>query len=395
MILKKRNITVVTGNRSDYGHLFWILKEIQKSQKLHLQLIATGQHISKNYGETHKEILKDGFKILKKVDLQLSDDSPLSRTQSMGKGLIQFAKVFHSLKSDILLLLGDRYEIFIAAQAAMMANIPIAHIHGGEITQGVIDEAIRHALTKMSHIHFVAAEAYRHRVIQLGESPNFVFLVGAPGLESYKKSPLLSRQEVECKLGLQLRSPLFLVTYHPLTLEDKKERKGIFQLLRALNHFPDAHIIFTQHNSDPRSEIIEESIHRYIRNHSDRCMFFTSLGQSLYGSVLKNSDVLIGNSSSGIIEAPVLKKPTVNIGKRQEGRLKARSIIDCKENETAIVSAIQKALSSDFQSQLKYTQSLYEIKDTSKKMCKILENISLDHILFKKFYDIKSVSSNL
>ena len=386
---RHRKIAVVTGSRSDYGILFWLLKDIQQDGEVDLQLIVTGQHLSPAFGNTDFVIQKDGFIIDESVDLLLSNDTPQAITKSMGMGLIGFADVCKRLKPDILVLVGDRYEMLVAAQAALLAQIPIAHIHGGETTEGSIDESIRHSITKMAHVHFVSAEPYRKRVIQMGESPNLVFNVGAPGLDHFKRTQLLSKKELEKLLGLTFEPPTFLITYHPVTVESKTMHDSIQNLLNALDTFSNAKIIFTKHNSDPEGNIIGKMIHDYVLKRGDKTFMFTSLGQQLYLSALHYVDAMIGNSSSGIIEMPWLKKPTINIGIRQQGRLKAYSIIDCEDKETAICSAIKKALSVDFQKQLVKTESLYGEGNASEKIFSILKKINLDHILMKKFYNIE------
>lgn len=384
----KRKICIVTGTRAEYGLLYWLMKEIQDDSELELQLIATGMHLSPEFGLTYKKIEEDGLQINEKVEMLLSSDTPVGIAKSIGLGVIGFADAFYRLKPDILVVLGDRYEIFAAAQAAMTHRIPIAHIHGGETTEGAMDEAIRHAITKMAHFHFTAAEPYRRRVIQLGESPDQVMNYGAPGLDNLKKIKILDKDAFEKAVDFQLGTLSFVVTYHPVTLSDDGPEKPFNELTNAIGHFPSAQVIFTKANSDQAGRIINQKIDEYAKKNPLRIKVFTSMGQLLYLSAIKNVDIVIGNSSSGIVEAPALHKPTVNIGKRQTGRLKADSIIDCEENKMAIVEAIKKGLSSEFKTILKNAVSPYGQGDASMKIKEYLKKVSLQNILMKKFYDV-------
>ncbi len=386
--MKKRKICIVTGSRAEYGLLFWLMKEIQNDPALQLQIIATGMHLSPEFGLTYKQIEEDGFAIDEKVEMLLSSDTPVGIAKSVGLGVIGFADALDRLKPDILVVLGDRFEILAAAQAAMIARRPIAHIHGGEITEGAIDEAIRHAITKMSHFHFTAAAPYRNRVIQLGEAPERVLNYGAPGLDNVKKLKLLNRSTFEKAIDFQLGNPTFLITYHPVTLSDISPETAFQELLNALKQFPEAKIIFTKANADTAGRIINDIIDKFTEKHPNRVKAFTSMGQLLYLSAIKNADVVIGNSSSGIAEAPSFHKPTVNIGKRQQGRLKADSVIDCDEKERAIVTAIKKALSPEFKDVLTKTINPYGSGNASAKIKDHLKKVSLQNILMKKFYDV-------
>ncbi len=388
--MKKRKICVVTGTRAEYGLLYWLMKEIQADEDLELQIIATGAHLSPEFGLTYKVIEADGFEINEKVEMLLSSDTPVGIAKSIGLATIGFADTFQRLKPDILVLLGDRFEILAAAQAAMVARIPIAHLHGGELTEGLIDEAIRHSVTKMAHLHFVANEIYRQRVIQLGEQPNRVFNYGAPGLDNINRLKLLDKKELEIALDFKLNPLVFLVTYHSVTLYDNSEH-SILHLLRALDQFPDASIIFTKPNADTDGRILIEMMDEYVENHSDRVRAFTSLGQTLYLSAIKNADVVIGNSSSGLIEVPAFKKATVNIGDRQKGRLKASSVIDCEENEMHITEAIYKALSPEFQDSLCNVYSPYGEGNASRRIKEQLKAVNLDRITIKEFYDLAGI----
>lgn len=384
----KRKIAVVTGSRAEYGLLYWLMKEIQHDADLQLQVVVTGMHLAPEFGWTYRVIEADGFTIDAKVDMLLASDTPVAVTKSLGLATIGFADVFDRLKPDIVVVLGDRYEILAAAQAAMVARVPLAHIHGGEATEGLIDEAIRHSVTKMAHLHFVAAEPYRRRVIQLGEHPSRVFNFGAPGVEHIRRASFLSRTELEEFLGIALRKPVFLVTYHPVTLSADSPAVAMTELLAALDAFPTASIIFTKTNSDPNGRIINDLIDDYVGRHPARAVAYDSLGQLRYLSLMKEADVIIGNSSSGLIEAPALRKPTVNIGPRQQGRLRAGSVVDCAETREAITQSIHKALSDEFQSQVCLVESPYGSGEVSKKIKEVLKTVDLDGILIKRFYDV-------
>lgn len=380
---------MVTGSRAEYGLLYWLMKEIQEDPELELQIIATGMHLSPEFGLTYKVIENDGFVINEKVEMLLSSDSPVGIAKSIGLGVIGFADALNRLKPDILVLLGDRYEIFAAAQAAMVAKIPIAHIHGGESTEGLIDEPIRHAITKMSNLHFVAAEPYRVRVIQMGESPDKVWNYGAPGLDNFKKLPLLNKEEFQQSIRFDLGKLSFLVTYHPVTLINENPGILFHELLSALDYFQEAKLIFTKANADTEGRTINDLIDNYVESNKHRAISFMSMGQLLYLSALKHVDVVIGNSSSGIVEAPFVPKPAVNIGDRQKGRLRAGSIIDCKEDTEDIIKAIQKAISPQFNKAILKVSSPYGSGDASKKIKEKLKEVSLDGLIMKHFYSME------
>lgn len=384
-----RRICVVTGTRAEYGLLYWLMREIEADPTLELQLIVTGMHLSPEFGLTYKTIEADGFFINEKVEMLLSSDSPVGIAKSIGLGVIGFADALNRLRPDILLLLGDRYEIFAAAQAALVAQIPIAHLHGGETTEGAIDEAMRHSITKMAHFHFVANDIYAKRVMQLGEEPSRVFNFGAVGLDNIKRLKLLNRTEFETAIDFQLREINFLVTYHPVTLSKIDSGQAMTELLTALDRYPQAGIIFTKPNSDTDGRKIIQMIDHYAAKAPARCRVFTSLGQMRYLSAISHVDVVIGNSSSGLIEVPAFHKPTVNIGDRQKGRLKATSIIDCPEETQAIIYAIERALSQDFQKTLLSMESPYEQGDTSSRIVQKLKSLTTEDVLMKRFYDIE------
>lgn len=365
------------------------MKAIQSESQLELQLIVTGSHLSPEFGLTYHQIEQDGFKIDKKIEILLSSDTSIGISKSMGLGLISFAEVFAELQPDIILLLGDRYEILSVASVAMNCRIPIAHCHGGETTEGAIDESIRHAVSKMSHIHFTSTEAYRHRVIQLGEQPNRVFNVGALGIENINKLKLLNKEEFEKSINFKLGKKNILVTYHPVTLENNTSDKQVSSLFTALNQIDDCNIIFTKANADTNGRIINQRIDEFVTKYPEKSIAFHSLGQLRYLSALRHVDMVIGNSSSGIIEVPSFKKVTINIGDRQKGRIKAQSIIDCKPTEESIFSAIQQGFSAQFQSTLQNIENPYGVNNSSDLIVDVLMKINLNDILKKSFFDIE------
>jgi GDP/UDP-N,N'-diacetylbacillosamine 2-epimerase (hydrolysing) len=380
-------ICIVTGTRAEYGLLYWLMKEIEVDKNLELQIIVTGMHLSPEFGLTYKEIEKE-FKIDKKIEILLSSDTSISISKSIGLANISFAEAYEELDPDIVVVLGDRYEILAATISAMIANIPIVHIHGGEITQGAFDDAIRHSITKMSHIHFVATKEYRKRVIQLGENPNRVFNIGGMGIENIKRLKLLSKKRLEKELNFKFAKKNILVTFHPVTLEQNSAKKQFSEILEALNELKDTNIIFTKANSDTDGRIINQMIDQFVLE-KENAISFISMGQLRYLSSLQFVDVVLGNSSSGLLEVPSFKKATINIGDRQKGRIKAKSVIDCKPNKHDILQAIKKVYSKDFQKLLKNIKNPYEQKEfPSKSIIKILKNIDLSNILKKEFYDI-------
>jgi UDP-hydrolysing UDP-N-acetyl-D-glucosamine 2-epimerase len=381
-----RKVCVVTGTRAEYGLLYWLMKEILDDPELQLQVVATGMHLAPEYGLTYHSIVADGFVIDATVEMQLSSDTPVGIAKSIGLGVIGCADALARLQPDVMVVLGDRYEILAAAQAALVARIPVAHIHGGETTEGAIDESIRHALTKMSQLHFVAAEAYRTRVIQLGEHPDRVFNVGALGVENITRLQLLDRAQLEESLDFQLGSPTFLVTYHPATLGESAPEAAMGELLAALDRFPEAKVVITKPNSDAGGRILAQMIDDYAIANPGRVAVFTSLGQLRYLSALRLVDAVIGNSSSGIIEAPAFRTPTVNIGERQTGRLKAASIIDCRESTDSIVAAIREALAPAFREGIKEDASLYGSGATAAQIRDRLKQAEL--LTTKRFYDL-------
>ena len=384
----KRKICIVTGTRAEYGLLYWLMKEIQEDTDFELQIIATGMHLSPEFGLTYQQIEKDGFKIDKKIEMLLSSDTPVGISKSMGLGMIGFAEAYADLKPDIIVLLGDRFEIFAAAASAMIARIPIAHLHGGETTEGAFDEAIRHSITKMSHLHFTAAEEYKRRVVQLGESPDRVFNVGGLGIDNIRKLKLMSRKEFEDSINFKLGSKNLLVTFHPVTLEHATAEVQFQNLLNALDELQNTKFIFTKPNADTECRIIIKMIDDYVSQNSQKAIAFVSLGQLRYLSALKFVDACAGNSSSGLAEAPTFKIGTINIGDRQKGRLKADSVIDCEPDKESILAAIRKLYSKEFQNKLKDVKNPYGEGSATGKIKKVLKEIDLTNILKKQFYDI-------
>lgn len=386
----KRKICVVTGTRAEYGLLYWLMKEIDADKDLELQVVVTGMHLSPEFGLTYKEIDKE-FKIDKKIEMLLSSDTSVGISKSMGLAQIGFAEAYEELKPDIVVVLGDRYEIFSAASAAMIARIPIAHLHGGEATEGLIDEPIRHSITKMSHLHFTATEEYKNRVIQLGEHPNRVFNVGGMGIENIKRFKLLSKEEFEKSIDFKLNKKNLLVTFHPVTLENSTAKNQFQELLEAVDELKDTHIIFTKANSDTDGRVINTMIDEYISKNSHKSICFASLGQLRYLSALQFVDAMVGNSSSGLAEAPSFQIGTINIGDRQKGRIKANSVIDCEPNKESIQKVFEKLYSKDFQELLKSVQNPYGNGCASQKIIEVLKTADLENILKKSFFDIRFV----
>lgn len=384
-------ICIVTGSRAEYGLFYPLLRELNKEGHNKLQLIATGMHLSPEFGLTYKQIQADGFRIDEKVEMLLSGDTPTAITKSTGIGMVGYADAFHRLQPDWVVLLGDRFETFAAAAAAHLAAIPIAHLHGGEVTEGATDDAMRHAITKMAYLHFTAAETYRKRVIQLGEEPARVFNVGAIGLDNVKLLKLMQRDALSEDLQFTITENTVLVTYHPVTLEKNTAEQQIKNLLEALDAFPDLNIIFTLPNADAEGRVIIQIINEYVNLHPERAKAFTSLGQVRYLSTLKYVKAVIGNSSSGIIEAPYFKIPTVNIGDRQTGRLKATSIIDTGYSVPDIINALEKAFSPSFSLSCKSVVNPYGSGNTALEITRIIEKWGRLISTQKKFNDLPQI----
>lgn len=392
--MSRRKIAMVTGTRAEFGLLYWLMKEIEADDALELQLIATGMHLSPEFGLTYQNIEESGFHIDKKIEILLSSDTPVGISKSMGLGLISFSEAFSELKPDILVLLGDRFETLAAATAATVCRIPIAHIHGGETTEGAVDEAFRHAITKMAYLHFTATETYRKRVIQLGEDPARVFNTGAPGLDHINKLSLLSRSELEQALDFQFGKKNILITYHPVTLENSTAASQFLQVLQALDELEDTHLIFTLPNADTDGRILIQLIQDYVAKNAHKARAFTSLGQLKYLSTLQFVDVVLGNSSSGLIEAPSFKIATINIGDRQKGRMMADSVITCAPDYQSIKAAIQQAFSPEFKNKLPQVQNPYGTSGASERIKTILKNVDLSKGLKKTFYDLPAINQN-
>lgn len=380
-----KKICIVTGTRAEYGLLYWLIKEVNDDPELELQLLVTGMHLSPEFGLTWKQIENDGFPIAKKIEILLSSDTAVGITKSNALALISFAEAFEELKPEVVVLLGDRTETFAAAQAALIAGIPVAHIHGGELTEGAYDDAIRHSITKMSHLHFTATEVYRKRVIQLGEQPETVFNVGAIGLDNIKKLQLLNRSDFEASINRKLLSRNLLITFHPVTLEEQSAGNQFQQLLNTLEELKDILLIFTKPNSDRDGRIIIQMIDDYVNNNPLKAIAFTSLGQLRYLSAMQYVDAVVGNSSSGIIEVPAFNIPTVNIGDRQKGRITGPSVFNCRPVKKEIKLALEQAFDFDRQ---KHGQHPYGDGNTSEKIFEIIKNRK-EICLKKRFYDIE------
>lgn len=380
-------ICVVTGTRAEYGLLYWLMKEIDSDSELELQIIVTGMHLSPEFGLTYK-VIEQEFNINKKIEMLLSSDTPVGISKSIGLAQISFSEAYDELKPDLVILLGDRYEIFAAATAAMVARIPIAHLHGGETTEGAFDEAIRHSITKMSHLHFTATDEYRRRIIQLGEAPERVFNVGGLGIENIKRLNLMSKEEFENSINFKLNNKNLLVTFHPVTLEESTTEQQFMQLLNALDTLINTHIIFTKANSDTDGRIINKLIDDYVNSNPSKSVAFASLGQLRFLSALQYVDGVVGNSSSGLAEAPSFKIGTINIGDRQKGRIKASSVIDAEPDYQSILKAIEHLYSDSFKETLITTKNPYGEGSASSEIIQIIKNTSLKHILKKSFFDL-------
>lgn len=381
-----KKICVFTGSRAEYGLLKSLMQQIDQDSCLHLQTLVGGMHLSPEFGLTFREIEEDGFVIDEKVEMLLSSDSAVGLCKSTGLGLIGFGEALERLAPDMLVVLGDRFEAWAVCAAALFARIPIAHLHGGETTEGAVDEAIRHGITKMSHLHFVATEDYRRRVIQLGERPDRVFNVGAPGVESIKTLKLLDRSALETALGFSLGRQNALVTFHPVTLETATAESQFGQLLGALAELPDLHLIFTRANADTDGRIINQMIDDFVAQRPGSAAVFSSLGQLRYLSAMQQVDVVLGNSSSGIIEAPSFGVPTVNIGARQHGRVRAASVIDCEPETVAIRKALDRAMSKTFKNLAATVDNPYDGLDTASRIKECIKEANLPDTR-KAFFD--------
>jgi GDP/UDP-N,N'-diacetylbacillosamine 2-epimerase (hydrolysing) len=381
----RRKVCVVTGSRAEYGLLRAPMEEIRACPDLELQLIATGMHLAPEFGLTYREIEADGFHIDRKAEILLSSDSAVGLAKSMGLALSACGEALQQLQPDLLLVLGDRFEIFSAVAAAMVARIPVAHLHGGETTEGSFDEAIRHSITKMSHLHFVAADEYRQRVIQLGEHPQRVFLVGGLGADRIRRTALLDRPALEASLGMKLEARNLLITFHPATLEETAATQQMAELLASLEELDDVQLIFTMPNADTEGRALAAMVERFVAGHAN-AHAYASLGQLRYLSCLRFVDGVIGNSSSGLTEAPSFRTGTVNIGDRQRGRLKAASVIDCAADRESIGAALRQLFSPVFRGNLAEVRNPYGEGGASEKIVAVLRSYPLDGIVKKSFY---------
>lgn len=382
-----RKICFVTGTRAEYGLLSRLMRLVKEDADLQLQVIATNMHLMPEYGETYKEIEKDGFLIDRKVYMHKPSDDAKGIVASMAEEMQGMNDALSELKPDILVLLGDRYEILVAAQVALIHRIPIAHIHGGEKTEGAFDDAIRHSVTKMASLHFTSCEEYRHRVIQLGEQPNRVFDVGSLGVENIKSVPLMSKEELEASLDFKLGNDTILVTYHPVTLGGNPAN-DIHEFLEALETFPDLHVIFTMPNSDTGRDAIADAIELYVGKHQGLAKAYASLGLKRYLSTLQFVKAAVGNSSSGIIEVPSFGIPTLNIGERQKGRLASKSVINCGTSKDDVIKGLRLCLSDEMQKAAKIYANPYAKEGTASLIYQELKNVKLEGLNLKTFYDL-------
>lgn len=384
-MLKK--VAVFTGTRAEYGLLYWLLKDIQADPDLTLQLLVSGMHLSPEFGLTYQQIEQDGFHIDEKIEILLSSDSAVGTAKSMGLGVLGFTDALARLNPDVLVILGDRFEALAAAQTAMILRIPVLHLHGGEITEGAYDDAIRHAITKLSYLHATATEQYRQRVIQLGEAPERVLNVGAIGLDHFKRGSFMSLEALATSLEFPLIQPYVVVTYHPVTLAEEEPESSFQALLDALDQFPEFKIIFTYPNADDGGRRIIPLLEAYAAKQPERILAIPSLGHVRYLSAIKHAAAVIGNSSSGIIEVPAMDVPTVNIGMRQKGRLAAKSVLHCDADAASIRKAIRAAVKREYKLPDETVYNPYGQGDASKKVIQMLKSLSFKAV--KTFHDLK------
>lgn len=383
-----RKICVVTGSRAEYGLLSGLMKKIRDDHALQLQIIATNMHLAPEFGNTYREIEADGFTIDKKVKMNISSDSACGIVKSMSEELAGMADAFEELNPDLLVVLGDRYEILIAVTAALIFKIPVAHLYGGEITEGAFDDAIRHAITKMSHLHFTSTEEYRKRVIQMGENPEHVWYVGAIGVDNIKNEKLLEKKELEDSLGFAIPDKTILVTYHPVTLENNSAEEQCRNLLQALEELSDYAIIFTQSNSDPNGRIIKALMQDYVDKHPGKAVLFSSLGKKRYLSLLQYVKAVAGNSSSGLVEVPSFGIPTLNIGDRQKGRISGAGVVNCKSDIHSIRKGLDIISSEKMLDLASNSSNPYEKDNTAQNIFEVIKEIYIDNIIRKQFYDL-------
>jgi len=383
-----RTICVVTGTRAEYDLLYPLLVEIQADADLRLQIVATGMHLSPEFGLTYRSIEEDGFGIDEKVEMLSSSDSAIGIAESIGRGVSGMAGCLEHLKPDLLVGLGDRFEWLATVVAAAVSRIPVAHIQGGESTEGAYDELFRHAITKMSHLHFAATEKYRRRIVQMGEMPERVFMVGALGIDNITRTPLLERTDLARQIGFVFGPKTFLLTFHPETLAEQDSGDALREILAALDAVPDARIIITKPNADRGGRILSRIIDEYVASRKGKAAAYTCLGRQKYLSALKWVDAVIGNSSSGLIEAPSLQTPTINIGLRQQGRERAASVIDCPARKDDILQAIARLNDSEFRRRVAETKNPYGEGAAAKKIKNIIKDVDLGRLLMKKFQDL-------
>ena len=386
-----RKISLITTSRADYGIQSNLIKLLQNDSEIDFSLLVSGSHMSKKHGETYREIENDGIKIAKKIDIGMDDDCDLYVEHIFANAVMKFSEALREISPDIVVLLGDRYEILAAAVACCFNAIPMAHLHGGEATYGLIDEMCRHAITKAAHLHFTACEAYRRRVIQLGEAPERVFSFGSLGVENILKASPLSREELENDLKINFLEKNLLVTFHPVTLEKGAAERQIDELLAALDELRETMIVFTHPNADAEGDVIARRIQEFVKVKTDRYLF-SSLGLKRYFSMIRQIDAVVGNSSSGIIEVPSFKVATINIGSRQEGRIQPPSVINCKPEKDDISRAIQKSYDPAFREMLKTAVNPYDRKGTAENILNVLKTYDLTDIIRKRFYDIKEAA---
>ncbi len=384
----KKKIVVLTATRAEYGLLKNIIIALKEMSELDTEVVVTGAHLSIGCGNTYQEIENDGIKITKKIEILLNSDTPVAVSKSMGLAMMSFAEYFEESRPDALLVLGDRYETLAVCCSAMNARIPIFHLYGGETTEGAIDEAIRHSITKMSYLHFTSTEEYRKRVIQLGENPNRVYTVGAIGIENALHEEKLSKEQLSESIGLDLSVPFGVVTFHPVTLESSMEEQCL-EVLNAINKLDEYQFIITGANADCGGNTINKMLQEFADRHKNVC-FVMSLGLKRYLSALNCASFVLGNSSSGLIEAPSFGIPTINVGNRQKGRLKADSVIDCDTKAEDIVNAVRVAMTEEFRTKAQNTVNPYGDGHTSKKVVEIIKKnlFKGDIHLLKKFYNI-------
>lgn len=383
-----RKICIITGTRAEYGLLHSLMQGVKNAPELKLQVIATGMHLSPEFGLTYQVIENEGFRIDRKVEMLTSSDTAVGIAKSMGLGLIGFGDALNELKPDLIVVLGDRFEILAAVTAALFARIPVLHLHGGEVTEGALDESMRHAITKMSHVHCVATEEYRQRVIQLGEQPDRVHCVGGLGVDVINNTPLMSRSELEVALNFKFRNRNLLVTFHPETLSNTSSSSQMAELFTALDGLDDTGLIFTLPNADAGGRELIQMLHSFVEKHPNACAY-DSLGQLRYLSCMAQCDAVVGNSSSGLLEAPTLKKGTINIGNRQRGRLQAASIINCRPVHNEIEQAIEQLFSPAFQDALADVANPYGDGGATDRILGIIRRLELDELLLKPFYDVQ------